>query len=82
MKDELKSCYNKLLKVREKHFDDIIYMDAMKSPIKRIKNLYRYQVIIRMRLENSRAIENEIYDCTLDALKSSVFFEVNPENMS
>ena len=82
VKDELKSCYNKLLKVREKHFDDIIYMDAMKSPIKRIKNLYRYQVIIRMRLENSRAIEDEIYDCTLDALKSSVFFEVNPENMS
>ena len=82
VKDELKSCYNKLLKVREKYFDDIIYMDAMKSPIKRIKNLYRYQVIIRMKLKNSKIIENEIYDCTCDALKSSVFFEVNPENMA
>ena len=82
VKDELKSCYNKLLKVREQHFDDIIYMDAMKSPIKRIKNLFRYQVIIRMRLENSKQIEDQIYACTLDAPKSSVFFEVNPENMS
>ncbi len=81
VKEELKSCYNRLLKVREKYFDDIIYMDAMKSPIKRIKNSYRYQVIIRLKLD-SKQIEDEIYDCTSEAVKSSVFFEVNPENMS
>ncbi len=82
VRDELKSCYNKLLKVREKFFDDIIYMDAMKSPIKRIKNSYRYQVIIRIKLEHCDEIEKEIFKCTEDVLKSSVFFEVNPENMS
>ncbi len=81
VKDELKSCYNRLLKVREKYFDDIIYMDAMKSPIKRIKNSFRYQVIIRLKLD-SKHIEDEIFECTQEALKSSVFFEVNPENMS
>lgn len=82
VKNELKSCYNKLLQVREKYFDDIIYMDAMKSPIKRIKNSYRYQVIIRLKLNNCKQIEDEIFACTQDGLKSSVFFEVNPENMS
>ncbi len=82
VKDELKSCYNKLLKVREVHFDDVIYMDAMKSPIKKIKNLYRYQVIVRIKLDSSKQIEDEIFDCTQNALKSSVFFEVNPENMA
>lgn len=82
VKSELKSCYNKLLKVREKFFDDIIYMDAMKSPVKKIKNSYRYQIIIRIKLHNSQLIENEIFACTSEALKSSVFFEVNPENMS
>ena len=82
VKDELKSCYNKLLKVREAHFDDVIYMDAMKSPIKKIKNLYRYQVIVRIKLGSSKQIEDEIFDCTQNALKSSVFFEVNPENMA
>ena len=82
VKSELKSCYNKLLKVREKFFDDIIYMDAMKSPVKKIKNSYRYQIIIRIKLHNSQLIANEIFACTNEALKSSVFFEVNPENMS
>ena len=82
VRDELKLCYNKLLKVREKYFDDIIYMDAMKSPIKKIKNFYRYQVVIRMLLNNSDEIENEIFKCTDENFKSSVFFEVNPESMS
>ncbi len=81
VKDELKSCYNRLLQVREKYIDDIIYMDAMKSPIKRIKSSFRYQIVIRIK-SASKQIEDEIFDCTKDALKSSVFFEVNPENMS
>ena len=82
VRDELKLCYNKLLKVREKYFDQIIYMDAMKSPIKRIKNSYRYQVVIRMKLDGGDEIEEEIFKCTEGNLKSSVFFEVNPESMS
>lgn len=82
VRDELKMCYNKLLKVREKYFDEIIYMDAMKSPVKKIKNSFRYQIVIRLLLKNSREIENEIFKCTDDNLKSSVFFEVNPESMS
>lgn len=82
VKDELKMCYNKLLKVREKYFDDIIYMDAMKAPLKRIQNKYRYQVIARCKLEKIEEIEDAIYACTEGTLKSSVFFEVNPQNMS
>ncbi len=82
VRDELKSCYNKLLKVRERYFDDIIYMDAMKSPIKKIKNSYRYQVVVRLKLDHCDEVENEIFKCTEGALKSSVFFEVNPESMS
>ena len=82
VKDELKMCYNKLLKVREKYFDDIIYMDAMKAPLKRIQNKYRYQVIARCKLEKIEEIEDAIYTCTEGTLKSSVFFEVNPQNMS
>lgn len=82
VKNELKLCYNKLLKVREKHLQDFIYMDAMKSPLKRLQNKFRYQVVIRLKNQNADEIEKEIYDCTLDAPKSSVFFEINPTNMS
>ena len=82
VKDELKVCYNKLLALREKYGNDIIYMDAMKSPVKRIQNKYRYQVIVRCKLDNADKIEKEIFEATKGALKSSVFFEVNPQSMS
>lgn len=82
VKDELKVCYNKLIKVREKYFEDIIYMDAMKSPLKRLQNKYRYQVIVRFKLDKAEEIEEELFNATKGSLKSSVFFEVNPQNMS
>lgn len=82
VKNELKLCYNKLLKVKEKYADDFIYMDAMKSPLKRIQNKFRYQVIIRLKNDRADEIEKELFDCTVDATKSSVFFEINPSNMS
>lgn len=82
VKNELKMCYNKLIKVKEKYPDDFIYMDAMKSPLKKLQNKYRYQVIIRLKKDRADEIEKEIFDCTLDAPKSSVFFEINPSNMS
>lgn len=82
VKDELKVCYNKLLKIKEKYFEDIIYMDVMKSPVKRIQNKFRYQIIVRMKLEHADQIEKELFMATNDTVKSSVFFEVNPQNMS
>lgn len=82
VKDELKVCYNKLLKVKEKYKDEIIYMDVMKSPLKRLQNKFRYQVIVRCKLEKADQIEEELLEQTKDAVKSSVFFEVNPQNMS
>ena len=82
VKEELKLCYNKLVKIKEKYFDDIIYMDAMKSPVKRIQNKFRYQVIVRMKLDRADEIEKELFEATKENLKSSVFFEVNPQNMS
>lgn len=82
VKDELKVCYNKLLKVKEKYKDEIIYMDVMKSPLKRLQNKFRYQVIVRCKLDKADQIEEELLEQTKDAVKSSVFFEVNPQNMS
>ena len=57
-------------------------MDAMKSPVKRIQNKFRYQVIVRMKLDRADEIDKELFEATKENLKSSVFFEVNPQNMS
>ena len=54
----------------------------MKSPLKRLQNKFRYQVIIRLKTDRADEIEKEIFECTVDAPKTSVFFEINPSNMS
>ncbi len=82
LKEELRLCYNKLLKIRERFFDDIIYIDAMKSPVKRIQNKFRYQVIARIKTQNVEKIEEEMFKAVDKSCKSSIFFETNPQNMS
>ena len=54
----------------------------MKSPIKRIQDKYRYQIIVRMKLEFAEQIEKDIFEIVDKASKTSVFFEVNPQNLS
>ena len=79
---EIKVCYNKVQEVKEKFKDDFIYLDVMKSPLNRIKTKYRYQILMRFKLNRAKEIENEIFNCVDEKCKSSVFFEVNPNNLS
>lgn len=79
---EIKVCYNKVQKVKEKYPDDFIYLDVMKSPLNRIKTKYRYQILMRFKLEKADEIEKEIYNCVDEKCKSSVFYEINPNNLS
>ncbi len=82
VRDLLKSCYNSAIKLKEKYPNEIIYMDAMKSPIKRMQNKYRYQILTRVRLEHSDEIEKDLFEIVDKASKNSVFFEINPQNLS
>ena len=79
---EIKVCYNKVQEVKEKFKDDFIYLDVMKSPLNRIKTKYRYQILTRFKLGKAKEIEDEIYKCIDEKAKSSIFFEVNPQNLS
>ena len=79
---EIKVCYNKVQEVKEKFKDDFIYLDVMKSPLNRIKTKYRYQILTRFKLGKAKEIEDEIYKCIDEKAKSSIFFELNPQNLS
>ena len=79
---EIKVCYNKVQEVKEKYKDDFIYLDVMKSPLNRIKTKYRYQILTRFKLGKAKEIEDEIYKCVDEKAKSSIFFEINPQNLS
>lgn len=80
--EETKMCYNKVQQVREKYAKDFVYLDVMKSPLNKIKNKFRYQIMLRITLDNADKIEKEIFDCVDPKAKCSVFFEINPNNLS
>ena len=80
--NEIKVCYNNVQKVKEKFKDDFIYLDVMKSPLNRIKTKYRYQILMRFKLAHAEEIEKELFACVDKKAKSSVFFEINPQNLS
>ena len=75
-------CYTEIEGLKERYNNDIIYLDAMKSPIKRIQDKYRYQIMMRLKLENADKIEEEVFNIVDKNSKTSVFFEINPQNLS
>ncbi len=79
---EIKVCYNKVQEVKERFLNDFVYLDVMKSPLNRIKTKYRYQILMRFKLEKAEEIEKKIYACVDEKCKSSVFYEMNPNNLS
>lgn len=67
----------------DKYQSSFVYFDKMKSPVKRIKNKYRFQVLCRIK-DNKEIIENELYKICDKYLTPSVlvYQEVNPSSMS
>ena len=76
-----------LVKVRalqKDHPDRFVSVSGMKSPVKRIENKYRYQIIMRLtRKEETETLLSvyEIVNAT-DKKNASVFVEINPQNMN
>lgn len=79
----LKSVNDKLIELFNKNRDEFLFYNKMKSPIKRLKNKYRYQVLMRIREGNDRLID-EIYKLALPETtsKTLVYIEINPSNLS
>lgn len=78
----LKVCYTNIEKLKKIYPSEIIYLDAMKSPIKRIQNKFRFQILMRIKLDKADEIEQKVFDIVNKETKNNVFLEVNPTNMS
>lgn len=79
-----KKIYRELLSYAQANADDFLYIQAMKSPMGRIQNKYRYQIIARIRRRREDEIIAKFYG-VIDANKFrqvSVFAEINPQNMA
>ena len=79
-----KLCYTDIKHLRDIYLDDFVYLDAMKSPITKIKNKIRYQILMRIKHEHEDEIIQKLYkicDKHTNA-KVSMFVEINPQNLS
>ncbi len=82
--DCAKSIYRKLLAYAQDNSHDFIYIQAMKAPLGRIQNKFRYQIIARIKRDNESKIIAKFYE-TIEAYQSrgvSVFAELDPQNMA
>lgn len=79
----LKKVFLSSKEVYDKYHKSFIYFDKMKSPVKRINNKYRYQVLARI-IENYKEIEDEFYNIANNESNKKVlcYLEVNPSNIS
>ena len=73
-----------MVDIREKFSDDFIYYNFMKSPVKRIQNKYRYQILMRLKPKNAQNILQNIYKIDRMIKKKDIFtfVEINPQSLS
>ncbi len=79
-----KLCYTDIKRLRDEYIDDFVYLDAMKSPIAKIKNKIRYQILMRIKHKNEDEIIQKLYEiCDRhENAKVSMFVEINPQNLN
>lgn len=80
----LKKFYKKTLEIKEEFLKDFVYLDVMRSPVKRAKKQFRYQILMRLRLENCEKILQKIFEIDRNLKNKFVqcFVEIDPQNLS
>lgn len=79
-----KKIYRELLDYAQQNKNEFLYIQAMKSPVGRIQNKFRYQIIARIKRNKEDQIIAKFYS-VIDNNKFrqvSVFAEINPQNMA
>ena len=69
--------------LKSENKDDFVYLNAMKAPVERIKNHYRYQILARFYNKNNSKIIDNIYNINnnIQAKNVTIFVEVNPQSL-
>ncbi len=84
IKENLSSVYFKVKDLLKNYGSDVYYLEAMNSPVKRIQNKFRYQILMRYKTALHNEIIQKIYsivDQNKDK-KVSIFVEINQQNLS
>ena len=83
-KNTTKVYYDNIKKLAEENKGNFVYIGATKSPVGKIQNKFRYQILIRIRKENSDEIISKIYELMSELKNNKVtcFVEINPQSLS
>jgi len=76
--------FTEFKKLKMEYRDEIYFLQAMQSPLSKLKNKYRYQIVVRYNITKSEEILSKIYS-TIDQVDngtSSIFVELNPSSLS
>ncbi|MEG1499637.1 MAG: primosomal protein N', partial [Clostridia bacterium] len=83
VRENAKLCYNNIELLKKTNEKDFIYLGATKSPMSKIMNKFRYQIVLRIKLENEKEITSKINEIMIagKTKKVSSFLEVDPQNL-
>lgn len=84
-KETTKVYYDGVKSIQQEYKQEFVYLGVMKSPIGRIKNKFRLQVLMRIRPEKEQEITTKLFelaDTIENKNKVSIFVEINPQNLS
>lgn len=84
VKDACKVYYDNVKQLAKEYSDEFIYLGVMKSPVGRIQGKFRYQILMRLKLEKSSEIIDKLYSLA-DKLKTkgvTCFVEINPQALN
>lgn len=81
--EALRKVYEGLSALEERESDAFLFFNKMKSPIKRLKNKFRFQVLMRIDYKREDVL-NQIYELSLPVSDKNalVYVEINPGNLS
>ena len=79
----IRKIYDGVAAVYDRNKEDFLFFHKSKSPLFRLQNKYRYQILMRVN-PNNRALIDEIYQAALPAATATeqVIVEENPKNMN
>lgn len=80
--ETLKDVYFEVKEIYDKNQDEFLFFNKMKSPIKRMKDKFRYQIL--MRLKPQAKCVDQIYEASIKHTtnKVLVYVEKNPSSLS
>ncbi len=83
-KETTRVYYEEVKKLQQAYKDEFVYLGVMKSPIGRIQNKFRLQVLTRIKPEKADEITDKLFLIadTIQKQGTSIFVEINPQNLT